>query len=147
MNASVRGAEHEPSRCVSPPGKTGMLRFPMSPLLRLWNQRDFRSNPARAVWRRASWRVRWQVTNRLWQQPFGPGLRIALRRRGTGVQFHTTGCRSRRPPIPPALRAAADGGVARLGRPDLHKVDVQGAELLGPGAVPSAALAAILRQG
>jgi FkbM family methyltransferase len=63
----------------------------MNPLLRLWNQPDFRSNPARAVWRRASWRVRWRITDRLWQQPFGPGLRIALPRRGTGVQIHYNG--------------------------------------------------------
>jgi FkbM family methyltransferase len=63
----------------------------MNPLLRLCNQPDFRSNPARAVWRRASWRVRWQITDRLWQQPFGPGLRIALPRRGSAALIHCAG--------------------------------------------------------
>jgi len=63
----------------------------MNPLLRLWSRPDFRSNPARAVWRRASWRVRWQLTDSLWQQRFGPGLRIALPRRGTAVQIHYSG--------------------------------------------------------
>jgi len=63
----------------------------MNAILRLWTRPDFRRNPARAVWRRASWRVRWQVNNTLWVQAFGPGLKIALPRRGTAVQIHYHG--------------------------------------------------------
>lgn len=63
----------------------------MNALRRLLSRPDFKSNPARAVWRRASWRVRWQVDDRLWEHRFGPGLRIALPRRGTAVQIHYHG--------------------------------------------------------
>jgi FkbM family methyltransferase len=63
----------------------------MDALRKLLTRPDFRINPALAVWRRASWRVRWQLSDSLWIHAFGAGLQIALPRRGTAVQIHYNG--------------------------------------------------------
>ncbi len=49
-------------------------------LARLLARPDFRAHPVRAVWRRAWWRVRWQVTSRPLLTTLGNGLDIAVPR-------------------------------------------------------------------
>jgi FkbM family methyltransferase len=58
----------------------------------LFQRRDFRRNPVRALWRRVVWRVRWRVSRRSWVLSYRGHIRIAVPHDGLGSQLYYEGC-------------------------------------------------------
>ena len=63
----------------------------MQGLYRLLRCSDFHRNPARALWRRFIWRLRWQVSTEPWLLPLGEDLKIAVPKCGGGALIYYQG--------------------------------------------------------
>src|SRR4051794_7361879 len=60
-------------------------------LNRLFHRPDFQQNPARALLKRFSWRLRWTFKSEPWVLPLGPELEIEAPKGGAGALIYYLG--------------------------------------------------------